>query len=148
MTTKWTTIKVPIELKELIKKIAEKQEVPEWKVIMRAVSFYQEQLKKPSLKESLPWIEKAAWYAAKVAMSVGMFKENPTEESLRGLFKVLDQVEERYKVDTSLLREMARQYFYTKNKKDRIELNAACKLVVLDILLSFLGDRNLSAAKE
>ena len=78
---KWTTIKVPKEIRDKIREISESEGRAYWRVLTEAISFYVTQKKKPRVKEDLPALDKCSWYIAKVSMSVGALKENPNESN-------------------------------------------------------------------
>jgi len=135
---RWTTIKIPVELRDMIMRVAEKENKPAWKVVLNALSFYWEQKQKPRLKEDAPIIDKVSWYIAKVSMSVGEFKANPTNENLERLKKTASQIQERLGVDVALLIRAAEAYMRDPNTDNRMELNAALKMLILDIIVNKL----------
>jgi len=131
---RWTTIKVPVELRDKINELAQRLDKPAWKVIMNAISFFDEQLRNPRLKETLPMVDKVSWYIAKIGMSVGEFKANPTNDNLERLKKTAQQIQERLGVDVGLLIRVAEAYMRDPNPDNRMELNATLKMLILDII--------------
>jgi len=131
---RWTTVKVPTELREFIRRLALKENKVEWQVIMNALSFYYMQKQKPRVKEDGSLIDKISWYITKIGTSVGSFKENPSEENLEKLKRTAQQIQERLGVDTSLLVRVAESYMRYHDEDSRMELNAALKMLILDII--------------
>jgi len=136
---RWTTIKVPTELRELIKRIAVKENKVEWQVIMNAVSFYYAQAQKPRIKEDASLLDKVSWYITKIATSVGELKANPTQENFERLKRTATQIQERLNVDVSTLIRAAEAFIKYPDPDSRMELNAALKMLILDIIVSKLA---------
>jgi len=103
----------------------------------------------PPSAESYPKeLQRRAWYAAKVASSVGALKENPTRENLERLKSTAAQITERLGVPTADLLEAAERFLETKSETAKIRLNECLTLVVCRIFSSLpLGDRR-GKAKE
>jgi len=137
---RWTTIKVPVELRDAIKALSEKFGVPEYRVVWWGVSFFTEQISHPRIKEYLPLLDKASWYIAKLSMSVGAFKENPTPDNMSKLMKTAMQVSERLRVDTSYLIRSAENYMRHIDNDTKMELNASLKMVILDTMWKCLTE--------
>jgi len=137
---KWSTIRVPMEVRERIKELGDKTGKVTWEVILEAVTFYESFIKRPSVRQSMPNIDKLSWYITKVATSFGAFKENPSEENFQYLVKRVEELKDRLGVDAELLLRMAEYYRSAKDeelkKKIRIDLNAAFKQVVKDLIVS------------
>lgn len=144
MPARWTTIKVPQELRDKVKSIAEKLGKPQWQVILEAISFYDEFLRKPKVRQSVSNLEKAAWYITKLATSFGAFKENPSKENFEYLRERVQELKDRLGVDAEMLLRLAEYYMDVKDgekrKKLRIDMNAVFKQIVKDIILSQLFD--------
>jgi len=136
---RWTTISVPTELREMIKNLALRENKSEWQIVMDSVSFYYAQKQKPRIKEEASILDKVSWYITKLATSVGALKENPSEQNLERLKKTAEQVQERLGVDTSLLVRVAEAYMRYRDEDSRMELNAALKMVILEIILNKLA---------
>lgn len=136
---KWTTIKVPAELRDRIKALAERMGTAEWRVVLMGVSFLAKQIEEPRIKEDLPLIDKVSWYIAKLAMSVGAFKENPTEENLQRLRRTCLQIAQRYGIDTSIVLRTAEDYMRSPGTDTKIELNMSLKMVIVDMMWKLMG---------
>jgi len=135
---RWTTIKVPVELREKVKDLAKKEGKVAWQIIQDSIAFYYAQKQKPKVKEDASLIDKISWYIAKISMSVGEFKASPTPENLERLRKSADQIQERLGVDTSLLIRNAEAYMRDPDTDNRMELNASLKMLILDIIMNKL----------
>jgi len=141
---RWTTIKVPTELREFIRLLALRENKAEWQVLTNAVSFYYAQTKKPRIKEDASILDKVSWYITKIGSSVGEFKANPTPENFEKLKKTAAQIQERLGVDTSLLVRVAEAYMRYRDEDSRMELNAALKMLILDIIYRKLVEEGRS----
>ena len=131
---KWSTIKVPKEFLEKLREVSENEGRAYWRVLTEALSFYVTQKKKPKKKTELPILDKCSWYIAKVSMSVGALKENPTEKNLNYLRRTLEQIEERLGIDTSLLWKIANDYAKEQSTHNKMELNMTLKMLIVDII--------------
>jgi len=133
----WSTIKVPVGLRDAINRIVEKEGKPAWRIVQDAIAFYYAQKQKPRIKEDASLIDKISWYIAKVAMSVGKFKASPTQENFERLRKTAQQIQERLGVDTSLLIRNAEAYMRDPEDIDnKTELDASLKMLILDIIMN------------
>jgi len=135
---RWSTVKVPGELRAKIRALAEDEGKAEWRIILDALSFYEAQKRRPRLKEELPVWEKVSWYVVKLAMSVGELKAKPTPENLELLRRTCLQIEERLGVNTGLLVRTAEAYLKDPSVDNRMELNASVKMVVFEIIYTHL----------
>lgn len=137
----YTTILVPVELRDKVKELALRENKSQWKILEEAIGLYYTQKKRPKIKEALPIHDKVIWYIIKVSMSVGAFKENPTAENLSKLEKTVNQIAQRLKWvpynTASLLLKTAKIYLDSDDqsrKKASGEVNMALKMMVTDIL--------------
>jgi len=130
----WTTIRVRRELKNTIQEHAMKLGIPMHKFIAKSIMFFVEQERKPKLKKDLPLIDKVSWYITKLSMSVGRFKENPTEGNLEKLIETANEVSERMEVDTSWIVKAGTDYFKRKDSESSMELNTALKNTVIMLI--------------
>lgn len=139
---KMTTILVPKELRDSIKVLADRENKALWRVIEEAIAFLYTEKKKPAIKSNLSQAEKISWYLCKVLMSIGELKALPSKENLDRFEKTLIQVADRLKLphnNVSLLLRLAREYVNSDNiarKQIRTEINAAAKMLAIDILTS------------
>jgi hypothetical protein len=144
---KGATIWVPLEFKQRVRQLAQKQGKAEWRVLLDALSLYETSLRRPKVKEELPVVDKVLWYIEKLCMSVGEFKASPTEENLQKTMRTVSQVRERLGVDTSLLERALTDYarMLKGNKGEgeeeaeaRMEVNMALKSVLVEITYKWI----------
>lgn len=132
-----TTIKVPVELRDEMKRVAEKKGVALWELIAQAWSIYRSKVsegfgdKSNDVKIDM---QKAAYYIMKLSYSVTKFKENPSKENYDWLVKTAEQIESRLGVDLSLLKRIAEQYRRVQDKQTTYELNMAWKNAIMSIM--------------
>jgi len=131
---RWTTIKVPAELRDKINELAQRMDKPAWKVVLDAVSFFDEQLRNPRLKETLPMVDKISWYIVKISTSVAEFKVNPTPENFNRLLRSAQQIQERLGVDVDLVVRACETYMMDPSPDNRMEINAALKMLVFEMI--------------
>jgi hypothetical protein len=141
------TIWAPLEFKERVKALAQKQGKAEWKVLLDAIALYETSLRKPRAKEELPVVDKIIWYIQKLSMSIGELKANPTDENLNRTLKTIQQIRERLGVDTSILERAVNDYYklLRGNKEERedevearMEVNMALKSVLIEIVFRWI----------
>ena len=70
-------------------------------------------------------LQRRAWYAAKLASSVGALKENPSVENLNRLRNTAAQITERLGIPTGSLLEAAERYIKVRNDTAKMQLNEA-----------------------
>lgn len=140
--SRWTMIRVPEEVRDLVKDIADKDGRAQWKVVLEAVSLYDSFRRRPKTKSKLPLIEKTAWYITKLATSFGAFKENPNEPNFKYLKERVEELRDRLSVDADILLKMAEYYMATNDQalrtKIKIDMNTAFKQVVKDLITTQL----------
>jgi len=135
---RWTTVKIPVELRDKINDLAKKEEKPAWRIVQDAIAFYYAQKQKPRIKEDASLVDKISWYIAKISMSVGEFKANPSQENFERLRRTAQQIQERLGVDVSLLIRNAEAFMRSPDNDNRMELNASLKILILDIIMNKL----------
>lgn len=131
---KFKTLSIPQDLHERITEISKKLKVSKWRVIEQAISLLYTYIKKPYKKAEIPILDKVSWYIAKVGMSVGALKENPTKENYEKTKTTLNQVFERLLVDTETIERAVDNFIKTKNTEAKMEVNMALKMLILDII--------------
>jgi len=139
---KWTTIKVPIQVKERIDYLRSKTGKVTWEVILESISFYEEFIRRPRVRTSTTNLDKLAWYITKLATSFGAFKENPSKENFEYLVKRVEELKKRFGIEAEILLRMSEYYMRTKDedlkKKIRIDLNTAFKQVIKELIIQLL----------
>ena len=77
-------------------------------------------------------VDVALWYCEKLAFSVQALKDSKSDEQLQRLKRLLKQVAWRYKVDVSLLEEVASAF--VKGDADVVIINEVLKEVLKSVL--------------
>jgi len=131
----WKWIRVPEEIHSSISQMAKKEKIAIWKVVARAVTFY-ETARREKFRE-VSDLSKLSWYVYKFSASVGELRGNPCEENLRFLIKTCQQLTKRLGIDTSKVVLAAEQYVKRPTRKGRMVLNDASKEVVAQLILKF-----------
>jgi len=139
---RWVTIRIPKELKDELDSIIRGYEAHKndayWKVIAKAIAHYKPSLQAGFKKKEIPRLDKAAWYAFKLASSVGALKENPSTQNLDLLKTTCQQLEDRLGLDLKLLVKAAEDYARHPSTANKIELNDLTKLTIADIISKFI----------
>jgi len=153
-----SSIYVPEELKERIEFYSRIHGKAQWRVVMDAMTFY-EMFYKGKLEDKtgetkFPELAKAVWYIVKLSMAVGALKADTSPQRAEMLQKVIKQVRERLRVDTSLMERAVYDYIQARLSENsektnpdiqrdvEIELTNALKLVALDILYNMFTKQN------
>lgn len=131
--TVWKMVRVPKELHDRISTLADREGVAKWKIVSRALTFLESWRRAGNVKK-LPRFDKACWYIYKLASSVGIFKEVPSDDNYQKLLKTISQIEERLGIDCSLLKKAVEDYKRRPTVSNKIELNDVTKLVIGDII--------------
>ena len=138
----WSTIRVPKEVKSRIDHLRSKTGMVTWEVINNAISFYEEFLRKPSIRTSTTNLDKLAWYVTKIALAYGAFRENPSDEKYEMLVKRVEELKQRYGIEADILVRMADYYRKAKDpelqKKIAIDFSMAFKQVVKEMIIHFM----------
>jgi len=151
----WKWIRVPVEVHEMITEFSKREKIAIWKVIHRAFSTWVNLYRSHYAPKDLPKgvgrgleVDRAAWYAFKIASSVGELKAKPTEENFKLLVKTCEQIAERLGIDTEQVILAADQYVKSPTKKNRMVLNDATKVVVAQIILSIAAPEEKIEVEE
>ena len=139
---KWTTIKVPIQVKEKLDYLRSKTQKVTWEVILESLTFYEEFLRRPQVRTSTSNLDKLSWYITKLATSFGAFKENPSDVNFQYLAKRVDELKKRFNIDAEILLKMAEYYKRTKDEelrnKIKVDMNMAFKQVIKELIIQLL----------
>ncbi|RSN72703.1 hypothetical protein [Candidatus Methanodesulfokora washburnensis] len=130
---KWTTIRVPAEVRDAIKFTAKRMHFPMWQIVYQAVSYYRTAYLSHFEKNATD-IGKVAWYIYKISASIGSFREKPTKENGELLQKTAMQLAERMDINIDLLKTAAVKYYHQQTEENRILLNDAGKDIVAQLL--------------
>jgi len=148
---KRTTVRVPVWLRDDLKRVANAMNVPMWKVIHTAIEkkgleFIEETIRKGVIAEKK--LDKAMWYAFKLINSIaylkktvelykdGLIEEEDVKAELNATMRTLAQIEERLGVDVENVREAIEKFLNNPNGKTTANLNDNVKLAVVRIIMT------------
>jgi len=134
---KWSTIKIPGELRVRLGRIARKEGRGIWRVISDALELYERY--KLGIKEEFMTRERASRYIARLVVHAGILKAKPSEANLEQLRKVCKWLEEELGVKTEQLVKAAETYVREPTEDNAAELLAAARIATLEILYKFYG---------
>jgi len=132
-----THIRIPPSIAGMLKAEAIRENVPIWVVVERALSFYFAQYRAHFANTGN--LDKCAWYAFKLASSIGEFKGEPSERNRDLLLKTVRQVRDRIGVNTEVLEGAIERFHTNPSPKNRMVLNNESKLVIAQIIVNMLG---------
>jgi len=135
---KTTTIRVPVEIRDTIRSLAQKRKVPYWKIVHESVTHYRLAYLSHFVQHTGK-LNRAAWYAYKLAASVGEYRRDPCKETYEMLQRTIQQIEGRLGVDCSLLRKAVEVYAAKPDRRNRQLLNDAAKSVVGEVIATILS---------
>ena len=141
-TKEYTTITVPVSLKEKIATIADRKKVAMWRVINEAMSFYETIQRKPKEKARLSELDKCSWYVFKFVKSVSLFQENPTKQNWLYLQDRIEELASRIfgkKIpELDVLAKLCKRYMENPSRELKIEINETAKVIVSKIITKML----------
>jgi len=142
---KWTTVKIPVEIRDKIKRMANRFGMSQWELVNWALGFAETRLKRADVKQDLPAMDKVSWYISKLGLAVGAFRENPNERTLDNAVRVCAQIMDRLGVDTSSLIKVLHDYYDKKDKKEskglKMEVSMELKFVIAEIIWTQLVEK-------
>ncbi len=144
---RYKSIKVREEVYNAIKNYAGRHGMTISSAVLQAVMFLTETERKPRVKENLPLADKVSWYITKTIMSAGAFKAVPSDDNYQRLVKNLEDLHERFNIDTSLQLDIVnklrgKQQWIVDEKMD---FNAVFKVLVLQLLWYLEGSQDAGA---
>jgi hypothetical protein len=140
---KGSSIWVPTEFKSRLVSLSKRYSIPQWKILLQALSLYETQIRKARTKEELPKVEKVIWYIQKLCMSIGSLKALPSQENVERTKATINQIKERLQVDTGILERAVNDFVsiaklnnkeHEKIDEATMELNMALKSVLIEIV--------------
>jgi len=132
---KWAMIKVPVEVRDRLLRIARGEGRGIWRIINDAVDLYE--VHRPRSREEFKVWEGASRYIVRLAFYAGLLKAKPSEENLEQLRKVCRQLEEELGVKTEQLVKAAEAYVREPSEDNAAELVSAAKIATIEILYSY-----------
>jgi len=135
---KYTTVKIPRYLHEKIKEISQSIGMRQWILVEQAINLWLSIRKLKDRGKARSRVDRASWYAFKLAQSIGQLKAKPTIENLEQTLKTLEQIEKRLNIDCKYLKEAIKWFMEKKDTESVITLNDETKLVIADIIYKLL----------
>jgi len=126
-------IRVPTPLWGAIKDQAEREGVPQWVVLHRAYTAYISRYRSHYTRD-VDAVDKAAWYAFKLAATIGRLYIDQGQETLELLNKVIEQIKDRIKIDTRPLEAAIGAFLDNPSQKTRALLSGTTKKTIAEII--------------
>ena len=130
----WKSIYVPEQVHSLLKQLREKTGKPMWQLILEALSFYDRALRSSKHYTEAPDLDKAAYYAMKLATAAAYYKKEPSEESLQKLLHVVSQVEQRLGIQCPQVEPAAKKLLRKPDGRNTHTLNMATKECIKQVI--------------
>lgn len=137
----YTYIKIPKYVMMWIEDIKARTGLSEEQIIIKALDHYYTLVRLPHRKKDLPRLDKVSWYIIKLVSALTYFKVNYTEQQKHRFMEVLNQIEERMKVDCSVVKDILKNIRTRGGRMPTdviIELTGAVKLVIADMIVTHL----------
>jgi len=137
----WATISVPQEVIALIEKIKKRsgENKDTWKIILEALSYYDNLRSSPRRMMKQDMLEKVSWYIVKLSLAYSSFVLNPSQENFESFNERLREIKERLKMEeVDILQRLASEYIQLKDeeerKKERIAFNQSFKMIIKEMI--------------
>jgi len=126
-------IRVPTPLWGALKDQAKREGVPIWVVLHRAFTAYISRYRSHYTRD-VDAIDKAAWYAFKLAATIGRLYIDQGQETLELLNKVIEQIKDRIGIDTRPLEAAIGAFLDNPTQKTRALLSGTTKKTIAEII--------------
>jgi len=131
-TVAYKRVKIPTTAYEYVRERSKARGMPMWQYILQSVNFYEASLRNVSVSDATK-AQNASYYVIKATMAVTEFIHKPKKDNYDKVVKILNQIKERKKVDTTVLLQLVEAY-YSKRRKSLIRVMMQ-ELVKLNIEL-------------
>jgi len=131
-TVVYKRVKIPTTAYEYVRERSKARGMPMWQYILQSVNFYEASLRNISVSDATK-AQNASYYVIKATMAVTEFIHKPKKDNYEKVVKILNQIKERKKVDTTVLLQLIEAY-YSKRRKSLIRVMIQ-ELVKLNIEL-------------
>ena len=118
--TTYKRAKIPDAMYEYIKSRAKARGLSVWQYVLQSVNFYEASLRNVSVSDATK-AQNASYYATKLIMAVTEFIHKPKKDNYDKVVKILNQIKDRKKVDTTVLLQLIERY-YNKRRKSLIRV--------------------------
>jgi hypothetical protein len=118
--TVYKRVKIPTTIYEYVRNRAKARGMPMWQYILQSVNFYESSLRNVSVSDATK-AQNASYYVIKATMAITEFIHKPKKDNYDKVVKILNQIKERKKVDTTVLLQLIERY-YNKRRKSLIRV--------------------------
>jgi len=119
-TVVYKRVKIPTTAYEYVRERSKARGMPMWQYILQSVNFYEASLRNVSVSDATK-AQNASYYVIKATMAVTEFIHKPKKDNYDKVVKILNQIKERKKVDTTVLLQLVEAY-YSKRRKSLIRV--------------------------
>ena len=119
-TVVYKRVKIPTTAYEYVKERAKARGMPMWQYILQSVNFYEASLRSINVSDATK-AQNASYYAIKATMAITEFIHKSKKDNYEKVVKILNQIKERKKVDTTVLLQLVEAY-YNKRRKSLIRV--------------------------
>jgi len=119
-TVVYKRVKIPTTAYEYVRERSKARGMPMWQYILQSVNFYEASLRNISVSDATK-AQNASYYVIKATMAVTEFIHKPKKDNYEKVVKILNQIKERKKVDTTVLLQLIEAY-YSKRRKSLIRV--------------------------
>ena len=119
-TVVYRRVKIPTTAYEYVRERSKARGMPMWQYILQSVNFYEASLRNISVSDATK-AQNASYYVIKATMAVTEFIHKPKKDNYEKVTKILNQIKERKKVDTTVLLQLVEAY-YSKRRKSLIRV--------------------------
>ena len=118
--TVYKRVKIPTTVYEYVRNRAKARGLSMWQYIIQSINFYETSLRNVSVSDTTK-AQNASYYAVKATMAIAEFIHKPRKDNYEKVAKILNQIKERKKVDTTVLLQLIETY-YNKRRKGLIRV--------------------------
>ncbi len=118
--TVYKRVKIPVGVYEYVRNRAKARGLSMWQYIIQSINFYEASLRNVSVSD-VTKAQNASYYVIKATMAITEFIHKPKKDNYEKVIKILNQIKERKKVDTTVLLQLIESY-YNKRRKSLIRV--------------------------
>jgi hypothetical protein len=119
-TVVYKRVKIPTTAYEYVRERSKARGMPMWQYILQSVNVYEASLRNVSVSDATK-AQNTSYYVIKAAMAITEFIHKPKKDNYEKVVKILNQIKERKKVDTTVLLQLVEAY-YSKRRKSLIRV--------------------------
>ena len=118
--TVYKRVKIPVGVYEYVRNRAKARGLSMWQYIIQSINFYEASLRNVSVSDATK-AQNASYYVIKATMAITEFIHKPKKDNYDKVVKILNQIKERKKFDTTVLLQLIETY-YNKRRKSLIRV--------------------------